>query len=174
MTTTDEIRARWAETTPGPWFWWGNTDDHDVALCGRQPGLGVCEVISTVAVARDPDGADAERMRASLRDFDLSEDDIAEAVTDWSEDRWGEPRSDIRLAVTDADFNRHPVEALAVYQVARNQGLPDDTPREHPAVYRADVCDVRAPNAQALAAAWSDVRWLLGEVDRLTAELESR
>lgn len=174
MTTTDEIRTRWAETTPGPWFWWGNTDNHSVALCGRQPGLGVCEVISIIAVDRDPLGPDAERMRASLRDSGWNEGEIEDAVTDWAEDGWGEPRSDYRLSITGVEFTRLPIEDLAVYQVARNQGLPDDTPREHPAVYRADVCDVRAPNAQALAAAWSDVRWLLGEVDRLTAELGSR
>lgn len=45
-----ELRKLAEGATPGPWRWWGNTDSHNVALCGSQPGLGVCEVISTISV----------------------------------------------------------------------------------------------------------------------------
>ncbi len=40
---------------------------------------------------------------------------------------------------------------LAVYEVARHQGLPDDTPRDHPKIYRADVVDVRNKTARFIA-----------------------
>ena len=177
QTTTvdlDAIRARWAATTPGPWFWHGNTDTHSVGLCGHEPGLGVCEVISTIAVDRDPHGREARQIREDAFEYgDLTEDEAEDRVRDWAFEGGVEgygPRSDDRLAVTDPDYIRHNIEDLAVYQVARNQGLPDDTPRDHPKVYRADICDVRAPNAKALAAAWGDVHALLGLVDQLLAE----
>ena len=170
-TTIEEIRARWAATTPGPWFWHGNTDNHQVGLCGRQPGLGVCEVLSTISVGRDPHGRDAADLRSYLREIGYDRASIEEIVEDWATERHsdGDERTDNRLAITDPDYIRHSIEELAVYQVARNQGLPDDTPRDHPQVYRADICDVRAPNARALAAAWGDVHALLAMVDELLA-----
>lgn len=168
----EAIRERWAAATPGPWFWWGNTDSHSTALCGRQPGLGVCEVVSTLSVDRDPHSREADRLRSVLAELtDMDAEAIDVAVQDWAVDGWGEPRSDHRLAITDANYHRHTVEELAVYQVARAQGLPEDTPVDHPKVYRADICDVRAPNGKALAAAWGDVHALLGLVDQLTNEI---
>lgn len=153
-------------TTPGAWFWWGNADNHAVALCGSQLGLGVCEVISTLRVDRDPKGREATQMRENLRDCSgMTPEEIDEAVHEWAVDEYGYPRTDERLAITGPDFIRHHVNEFAVYEVARRQGLPDDTPRDHPKVYRADVCDVRLPNARWLAAASPTV--IMGLIERL-------
>jgi hypothetical protein len=51
------------------------------------------------------------------------------------------------------------------------RGLPDDTPRDHPKVYRADVVGVNHPNAKALAHSWEHVDMLLAEVHRLCTAL---
>lgn len=164
------IRGRLDAATPGPWFWWGNTDNHSTALCGRQSGLGVCEVISTLSVDRSTTGTEADELRESLREYTGMDEEAIEAeVHDWAYDEYGGHRSDERLAVTDADYIRRSVEEVAVYEVARAQRLPDDTPRDHPKVYRADICDVRNPNGQMLAHAWQDIRDLIAEVDRLRA-----
>ena len=78
---------------------------------------------------------------------------IEEAVEEWATDEYGQPRIDQRLSVTDENYIRRTAEELAVYEVARAQGLPDDTPRDHERIYRADVCDLRAANARYLAGA---------------------
>ena len=160
--------------TPGPWFWWGNTDYHSVALCGRQPGLGVTAVLSTLAVERDPDGRDAREMRESLADVtNMTPEEIEDAVHEWAFDEWGSRRTDERLAITDENFHRRTVDEVAVYQVARAQGLPDDTPRDHELVYRADVCDLRTPNARYLTAVSPEVvAALVDEVRRLRAAID--
>lgn len=84
---------------------------------------------------------------------------------DYLTDQWGEPISDRKLALTDPEtVHRHPVSSLAVYEVARSQGLPDETGRDHPKVYRHDIVDVRNGNGRALAASWQDVHDLLAVV----------
>ena len=149
-----ELRQLAEAATPGPWFWWGNTDNHSVALCGRQPGLGVCEVISTLSVERSASGRESDRLRRDLAEYtDMSLSDIEEAVEEWATDEYDQPRTDQRLSVTDENCIRRTAEELAVYEVARAQGLPDDTPRDHERIYRADVCDLRAANARYLAGA---------------------
>ena len=163
----DPIRARLAAATPGPWFWWGNTDHHGEALCGRQPGLGVCEVLSTVRVNRSRDSLEAQQLRANLEDCGYNEDAIEDEVDDWATDESGSPRFDERLSLTDEKFIRRAVSEVAVYEVARAQGLRDDTPRDHPKVYRADICDVRNANGQLIANAPADLVALLAEVERL-------
>lgn len=170
-----EIRRRWALTTQGPWFWWGNTDNGDEALCGRQPGLGVCEVLSTITVKRTAQDPSAESYREYLHDVtDLTEDEVEERVRDeWLTDQWGEPTEDQKIALTDENHIRRALPEVAVYQVARAQGMPDDTPRTDPRIYRADICDVRNPNGRALAASWADVHALLDEVDRLRSALDA-
>lgn len=169
----DALQALLDAATPGPWFWWGNTDNHSVALCGRQPGLGVAEVLSTISIERDPHGRDAQRLRQDLNEyFECSVEQIEDAVNAWAFDEYGEPRSDNRLSITDEKFIRRDVEELVVYEVARNQGLPDDTPRDHPKVYRADVVDVRATNASLIVAAVNALPDLLAEVRELRAAVE--
>ena len=178
---TPEIQAelrRLAEAaTPGPWFWWGNTDNHSVALCGRQPGLGVCEVISTLSVDRSTTGREADQLRRDLAEYTgMSLGDIEEAVEEWATDEYDQPRTDQRLSITDENYIRRTAEELAVYEVARAQGLPDDTPRGHERIYRADVCDLRATNARYLAAANPAVALALldaaAERDRLAEAVE--
>ena len=149
-----ELRRLAEAATPGPWFWWGNTDNHSVALCGHQPGLGVCEVISTLSVDRSTTGREADQLRRNLAEYTgMSLGDIEEAVEEWATDEYGQPRTDQRLSITDENYIRRTAEELAVYEVARAQGLPDDTPRDHERIYRADVCDLRAANARYLAGA---------------------
>jgi hypothetical protein len=174
MTTLNlvAIKARHAAATPGPWRWWGNTDSHNIALVGHQPGLGVCEVISTLGVERDPKGRDADRIREYARDGEMTDEEVEEEVEKWATDAWGELHRDDRMAITDEHYIRHNAENLAVYEVARAQGLPEDTPREHPKVYRGDVVDLRNANARFLAAAWKDVADLVAEVERLLAALD--
>lgn len=171
----DAIKERLAAATPGPWFWHGNTDTHSVALCGREPGIGVCEVISTVRVDRSLKGREADRIRESMLEHtDLDEEGVEEAMEDWIHDPWtGETRADERLAITDEKYIRRAVEEIPVYSVARAQGLPDDTPRDHEKIYRADICDVRVPNGAFLANSWQDVSDLVGEVERVTNGLEA-
>ena len=227
MTTTDTtpaldldaIEARHAAATQGPWFWWGNTDSGNESLSGRESGIGVCEVLSTVEVEhKATDKRQIDSLVGSIIDADIvpsflsdhdewdeewderakelhaslwrgrerfvydSEDgdmraDVREALRraatkEWvGDDDYG-PRKTVKLALTTPDHWRKPVSEVAVYEVARAQGLPDDTPRDHDKVYRADICDVRNPNGQFLAASWSDVRDLLAEVKRLNARLE--
>lgn len=168
-----ELRRLAEGATQGPWFWWGNTDNHSIALCGRQPGLGVCEVISTLSVDRSTTGWEADRLRRDLAEYtDLSLSDIEDAVEEWATDEYDQPRTDQRLSVTDENHIRRTAEELAVYEVARAQGLPDDTPRDHERVYRADVCDLRATNARYLAAANpAAVLGLLNELDTLADRL---
>ena len=168
-----ELRHLAEAATPGPWFWWGNTDNHSVALCGRQPGLGVCEVISTLSVERSTTGREADQLRSDLAEYtNLTLSGIEDAVEEWATDEYDQPRTDQRLSVTDENYIRRTAEELAVYEVARAQGLPDDTPRDHERVYRADVCDLRATNARYLAAANpAAVLGLLDDADALRAEL---
>ena len=168
-----ELRRLAEGATLGPWFWSGNTDSHTVSLCGRQPGLGVCEVISTLGVERSATGREADRLRSDLAEYtDMDADRIEEAVREWAIDEYDQPRIDQRLSVTDENHIRRTVEELAVYAVARAQGLPDDTPRDHERVYRDDVCDLRATNARYIAAANpAAVLALLDDADALRAEL---
>lgn len=65
-------------------------------------------------------------------------------------ERWGMQSASPRFI--DADHFMVSGKGLAVYQVARNQGLPDDTPRAHQKVYRADVVDINHPDARHIAA----------------------
>lgn len=164
----EDLRRLAEAATPGPWFWWGNTDNHSVALCGRQPGLGVCEVISTIGVERSTAGREADRLRSDLAEYtDMNLSDIEDAVQEWAFDEYDQPRIDQRLSVTDENHIRRTAEELAVYEVARAQGMPDDTPRDHERIYRADVCDLRATNARYIAAA--NPAAVLGILDQLDA-----
>lgn len=67
-------------------------------------------------------------------------------------ERWGMQRAVPRF-LDDESLMMETAKDLMVYEVARNQNLPDETPRSHPQVYRADVVDVRHPNARFMAAA---------------------
>lgn len=168
-----KLRELLSQGTQGPWFWSGNVDTHTVALCGRQPGLGVCEVLSTIDVERDPDDRDAQQLREALADGGVSdkkwiEDYVRET---WAEDEWGQPRTDRRLAITTGDHIRANAEDYAVFEVARNRGLPDDTPRDDQRIYRGDVCDIRLPNARLIVEAVNALPALLDALEAAEAEV---
>lgn len=193
---TGTIRAALAAATPGPYRWSGNTDNDEVRLIGlgrRKDAdgrdLGRGDVLAVIRRERTADSPGARGYASYIGDCEqihdptlnegkggyrqLTDEEVEERVrTDWLEDPWGEPMHDNALTVFDPDRGAHKFALdLAVYEVARNQGLPDDTPRDHPRIYRADVVDVRNPNARFLRDSWAFVDHLLGEVDRLTAEL---
>ena len=158
-----------ARTTPGPWFWWGNTDQHQIMLAGRGP-YGVTGVVTTVGVDRDAGGRDAAGIRSGMRDCGYDQAAIDTYVHDWAFDEDRTPRQDERLALANADGWLKTVEELAVYEVAVKQGLPNGTPRDHPKVYRADICGVRDnPNGEFLAGSWSLVEELSRTLARVAA-----
>lgn len=155
------IIARHAAATRGPYRWHGNTDTHQAGLAGHVPGLGIVEVITTVDVDRDPNGREAAEMRSDLKDSGYPPEAIDEYVRNWAYDEAGCLRTDPRLALSTPDHMLKAVEEIAVFEVARNQGLPDDTPRDHPQVYRANICGVHNnPNGTFLEESWSDILWL--------------
>lgn len=168
------IAGRHADATRGPWFWHGNTSTHEVSLAGHEPGHGVTQVITTMAVARDPEGVEANNYRRYLTgDCDYTAEQADDAAYDWATDGDGGRRSDHRLALMNPGrVLLETIEEAAVYTVARQQGLPDDTPASDPRVYRADICDVRNANGKFLAESWSDVAWLLGHVRHLQGAID--
>ena len=60
-------------------------------------------------------------------------------------------------------------EELAVYEVE-----PTATSGSDPRVYRHDITGLRHPDAELIAAAPSDIAWLLAEVERLSEKLDMR
>ena len=179
----EEIRARVDAAAEGPWRWNGNTDSGELSLENRHWRL-----LSTTKVAR---AADSRRAQENLEfwweylsttdDYcPIHEDERSVAgekrAAEWLEHAYlhdpgtGEAREDEMLAFFVDGEGLTPLRDQVIYQVARNQGLPDDTPRDHPKVYRADIVGVRNPTAAFIAASRSDVPFLLAEIDRLTAE----
>lgn len=152
-----ELRRLAAAATPGPWWWGGSVDHHgDVGLRGRRPGLGVVDVLRTT-----PEDVDEE---SAGREWDTTDVSHYYARDEWIEMRVDHPHRYLAFLRNDDLF----VEAgrdKAVFEVARNRGLPDDTPRDHPQVYRGDVVAIRNANAEYIAAASPDV--LLDLLDRL-------
>jgi hypothetical protein len=195
----DQIRAAHEAATPGPYRWTGNTDNDEVRLIGlgrRKTAdgrsLGRGDVLAVIRRERTSDSPGARGYANYIGDCEQVHDpslndgkggyrqptdgEVEQRVRDeWLTDQWGEPAYDNALTVYDPERGAHEFALdLAVYEVARNQGLPDDTPRSHPKVYRADVVDVRNPNARFLRDSWEYVRFLLDEVDRLAGELDKR
>lgn len=164
------IAARLTAAPAGPYFWHGNVNNHDIALSTRLPGLGVCSILTTTAVERDKHGHNAQRMVDNLRDVGITHQDVEAALDEWAHDIDGEPRTDERLALLTKDITLEPAENIAVFEVARAQGLPDDTPISDRRIYRGDVVDLRNDAARFLASSWADVNTLLAEVHALRAE----
>ncbi len=151
-------RAAMEGTIAAPWFWRGNTDhDGDVELRGYKPGAGQVDVLRTCQQTLSDEELGAEWDKSDLGEYIGREDYI--------EQRRDNPRRHLVFGSPDAMFVEFGRE-LAVYEVARNQGLPDDTPRDHERVYRADVVDVRNSNARFIAAARSLVPELANELEQ--------
>lgn len=152
-----ELRRKADAATPGPWWWGGNVDNHgDVGLRGRHPGLGVVDVLRTT-----PEDVDEE---SAGREWDTS--DVSDYIgrDEWIEMRVTHPHRFLAFLRADDLFVEEGRDK-AVFEVARNQGLPDDTPRDHPKVYRGDVVAIRNANAEYIAAASPEV--LLALLDRV-------
>jgi hypothetical protein len=175
----EPIRARHAAATPGPYRWAGNTDYGDVRLAAR----GGSEVFALIDRERSVDDPQSRAYASYLSDISevidgrlraLTEGEIAErvrAAIAYDEDEEQPPTYPAIAFYRPGFAYEHAVDHVT-YEVTRYQDLPEDTPRSHPRIYRADVVDVRNPNARFLRDSWEDVRRLLVEVDRQRAEVE--
>lgn len=161
----DDARTHLEGITPGDWRWRGNTDHHgDVELCTYLPGKGRVLVLGTLPEHPTREDATNEWERGEMSEYLSCEAYVEQRVN-------GEP---IRyLAFGTPEYRMVTGRERAVYEVARAQGAPDDTPRDHPLVYRADVDGVRNSNAEFIAAAPRLVRALADEVSSLRAELSA-
>lgn len=78
--------------------------------------------------------------------------------------RWG--MQSARPRFIDSELFMNNADEYPVWEVS-----PESRRRDDPAVYRADIIDIRHPDAQLIAHAPQDIDDLLAEVDRLTAAL---
>ena len=165
----DAIKARAEAAQPGPWWWGGNVDHHgDVGLRGASTGHGVMDVMRT-----SPENVDEE---SAGKEWDTSDASDYIGRDEYIEMRTQNPQHHLCFLRADAMFVE-PGRDVAIFEVAQNQKLPDDTPRDHPKVYRGDVVGVRNPNADFIAHAREDIPALLAALAeqsqlRETAELE--
>lgn len=185
-----EIRALDTAALPGPWRWHGNTDYPDSICIENREWV----VVAANARVRTAEDVEFKRYVDYLLETDTGElyTDHDDDGNDWADEAsreagalarateqartemltgaWGEPAEDRRLyfgPAPDREAPRGFAQDLAVYQVARNQGLPDDTPADHSKVYRRDLVDLRSPNARMLTDGRQALTELLAEVDRL-------
>lgn len=134
-----------AKAPGGPWWWAGNIDHReDVYLAARVPGVGVTSVLSAIP----EEMSEADWGRLWDEDSDLQDCVDRDAYIDYQ--MTGEPRRHIAFLDSPESLMMERGRDRAVFEVARNQNLPDDTPRTHPKVYRADVVAVRNPIADLL------------------------
>lgn len=167
MTDYTQLRDLAQRATPGPWWWGGNVDNHgDVGLRGTRPNLGVVDIMRTT-----PEDVDEESAGREWDTTDASDYIDRESYIEW---RTQNPHRYLAFLRED-DLFVEEGRKHAVFEVARNQGLPDDTPRDHPKVYRGDVVAVRNVNAEYIAAASPDVvLGLLQTLDKVRAYAEDR
>ncbi|MCK9930002.1 hypothetical protein MXD62_23020 [Frankia sp. Mgl5] len=171
------LRALLDAATKGPWSWRGNTDSGDVRLQGAR-----ADVLGIVRRERTTDDPAAKSLDEYLQECERS--DGKGGWRPWTAaerrqrvrrsylvDGIGEPRTDNVLAFVDPEKLLYEGACdLAVYEVARNQGLPDDTPRSHPQVYRGDVVDVRSANARLIRDGINALPGLLDDLDAAERE----
>lgn len=141
-----EIREREQQATPGPWGWFGNTDQHNVYLATRQWGRFI------VMGFRRWGTQGARPMFATGRTWKTP----PKSDMDFGPAGRMAPASEMftgKGELTDAD-------ELAVYAVA-----PGAESRKDPRVYRADLSGIRNPDAEFIAGAREDVPQLLAAVD---------
>lgn len=140
----EEIRARAAKATPGPWGWFGNTDTRHTYLATIRWGRYL--VMSFHRWGMNG----AQPMFAEGRRLDPKYDDGTSMCRFARGER-----------MVKAEF-------LGRYEVA-----PDATSRDDDRVYRADLVGFRNPDAEFIAHARADVDELLAEVDRLRQALRT-
>lgn len=159
----DRLRAVAEAATPGSWHWSGNTDTGEPYLAAWAAGIGRTSVLAIGQEDRSKTGRAAEDVRDYAIDNGLDPD---EAVEEWATDNYGEPIKEPRLW-----FYRDHMAVQArdhvQYEVA-----PQATTREDPKVYRADITDVRLPDAQYITTfSPATVLGLLDEIERLRARV---
>lgn len=138
--------------TQGPWHWSGNTSNGEPYLATWIPGAGRCQILAIGGEDRTPSSPGAESLRSYLRESgDYDEETIEAEVHTWMHDSYGNVVEDPRLQFV-TDLMCVNARELAVYEVARNQGLPDDTLATDPRIYRHDVVDINHPDAKHIAA----------------------
>jgi hypothetical protein len=151
----------------GPWWWGGNTDNHgDVCLHARVSGYGWVDILRT-CVEQIDDEKIGQEWDSADREFGIGGYIDRDAFIEQARDHPRAPLAFIETAGMCVQHGRNH----AVYEVARNQKLPDDTPREHPKVYRGDVVDIRNAHARFIAASRQLVDDLLAEVKSLRAQI---
>jgi len=166
MKTDDltKLREIAKTATEGGWHWAGNTDTGEPDLATWIRGIGRCTILSIGSEDRSTTGRKADGVRADAREFDLG--DPEELVDQWAHDQFGEPVKDPRLQFT-TDLMCVSARDLAVYEVA-----PLATTREDDRVYRADVSDIRHPDAAHIATFDPPtVLELIDEIERLRETL---
>jgi hypothetical protein len=145
-----EIRERERQATPGPWGWFGNTDQHSIYLATRQWGRFI------VMGFRRWGTQGARPLFATGRTWKPS----PKSDMDFGAGGRMAPATEMftgKGELTDAD-------ELAVYAVA-----PGAESRKDPRVYRADLSGIRNPDAEFIAAAREDVPRLLAALDAVLA-----
>lgn len=145
------IRALADAATPGPWVWAGNVDTGEPRLDSHAPGMGA-SVLAIGTADRSKTGRAADELRSYARECGL---DPEEEVDLWATDHYGEPVKEPRLWFY-TDHMAVDARDRVVFEVA-----PDATHRGDPKVYRADIKDIRHPDAQFIAAARTAVPALL-------------
>ncbi len=176
----EQIRAAHEAATPGPYRWAGNTDYGDVRLAAAN-GSEVFALVDRERTVDDPQSrAYASYLELISEKIDgefrpLTADEIAErvrAAIAYDEDE-EQPPTYAALAFYVPGFAYEHARDNVTYEVTRYQDLPEGTPRSHEGIYRADVVDVRNPNARFLRDSWEYVEFLLGEVAALRGERDA-
>ncbi len=157
MTDLDALKSLTEAATPGPWHWAGNTDTGEPYLATWLPGAGRCQIFSIGYEERSTTGRAAEQVRSNAVEFGLGDPD--ELVQQWAHDSFGQPVREPRLQFM-TDLMCVDARDLVVYEVA-----PDATTRDDPNVYRADITDIRHPDAELIAAARTAVPELIERVE---------
>jgi hypothetical protein len=156
----DRLREVAAAATPGDWHWAGNTDTGEPYLATWSPNVGRTSILAIGWENRSTTGRDADRVRSEATEYDLGDPD--EVLEDWAFDRHGTPVREPRLWFY-RDHMAVDARSHVTYEVA-----PQATSREDPKVYRADITDVRLPDAQYMTTfSPATVTALLDEVARL-------
>lgn len=165
-----EIQSRVDRATGQAWHWAGNIDTGEPYLATWLPGWGRCQIFSIGHETRTVDDARSQEYREDLRSEEglTDEDEIHERVLDSITDENGNYVTVPRLWFY-GDGVAAPAREQVVFEVA-----PEATSREDPKVYRADIVDIRHPDAQFIAHSREDVEALLNEVHRLKALLPVR
>jgi hypothetical protein len=161
----EQIMARMAAATPGPWHWAGNVDTGEPYLATWIPGAGRCQVLSIGSEYRSSVGPAADKVRESAIEHDLGDPD--DVVRDWVHDSFGNTVTDPRLWFM-TDLMAAPARDLVIFEVAR-----EATSRDDERVYRGDIVGVRHPDAEFISNAPTDLAYLMAENARLQGVIEA-